>query len=210
MTRILIADDHAVVRIGLRQILQTRSGWEVVGEAADGLEAVNQTLLHKPDVVVLDYSLPVMNGIEATAKILKALPKTRILAFTMHDCETILTQLLQEGVQGYLLKTEADQYLIEAVKYVASGRYFFSSTISDHIRERFLKAPRDSLSVLTDRERDVVRLIALGNKNKDVAEALGISIKTVETHRAAVMRKLNMPSSASLVRYAVRNKIVSA
>jgi DNA-binding NarL/FixJ family response regulator len=210
MTRILIADDHAVVRVGIRQMLQSNSGWEVVGEAVDGLDAADQVLFSRPDVVVLDYSLPLMNGIDVTAKIMKTLPGTRILIFSMLDNEVILYRLLQEGIKGYLLKSEAPQYLLEAVKCVAAGRYFFSGAVSDKIREHYLKSTGESRTTLTARECDIAREVALGGKNKDVADALGISVKTVETHRAAIMRKLNIKSSASLVRYAVRNKIISA
>ena len=210
MTRILIADDHVVVRLGLRQIIETHSGWHVVAEAENGKDAIAKSLETKPDVAVLDYSLPLMNGIDATRQILARLPKTEILIFTMHDSECLFNELLRAGAHGYLLKTDARKYLIRAVETLAMHRPFFTGTASEVLLESYRRKPERVRSVLTDRERGVVQLIAEGNTNKQVANKLGISLKTVETHRASIMRKLNLLSSAALVRYAVRNNIVQA
>ena len=210
MTRILIADDHVVVRLGLRQIIETHSGWHVVAEAENGKDAIAKSLETKPDVAVLDYSLPLMNGCDATKQILARLPKTEILIFTMHDSECLFNELLRAGAHGYLLKTDARKYLIRAVETLAMHRPFFSGTASEVLLESYRRRPERVRSVLTDRERGVVQLIAEGNTNKQVANKLGISLKTVETHRASIMRKLNLLSSAALVRYAVRNNIVQA
>ena len=210
MTRILIADDHVVVRLGLRQIIETHSGWHVVAEAENGKDAIAKSLETKPDVAVLDYSLPLMNGCDATKQILARLPKTEILIFTMHDSECLFNELLRAGAHGYLLKTDARKYLIRAVETLAMHRPFFTGTASEVLLESYRRRPERVRSVLTDRERGVVQLIAEGNTNKQVANQLGISLKTVETHRASIMRKLNLLSSAALVRYAVRNNIVQA
>jgi DNA-binding NarL/FixJ family response regulator len=210
LTRILIADDHVVVRLGLRQIIETHSGWHVVAEADNGKDAIAKSLETKPDVAVLDYSLPFMNGIEATRQILARLPKTEILIFTMHDNECLFNELLRAGAHGYLLKTDARKYLIRAVETLAMHRPFFTGTASEVLLESYRRKPERVRSALTDRERGVVQLIAEGNTNKQVANKLGISLKTVETHRASIMRKLNLLSSAALVRYAVRNNIVQA
>lgn len=209
MVRILIADDHAVVRIGLRQILQSKSAWTVVGEASNGMDAVEQAALHKPDVVILDYLLPRLNGIDATEQIVKALPRANVLIFTMQDCESVLLGALNAGARGYLLKSEAQALLIDAIKTVATGKYFFSSEVSQHLLEKYLKASDATRSLITPREVDVVTLIALGKKNREIADELDISVKTVETHRATIMRKLNLSSFAGLVRYAVRNKLIA-
>jgi DNA-binding NarL/FixJ family response regulator len=210
LTRILIADDHVVVRLGLRQIIETHSGWHVVAEAENGKDAIAKSLETKPDVAVLDYSLPLMNGCDATKQILARLPKTEILIFTMHDSECLFNELLRAGAHGYLLKTDARKYLIRAVETLAMHRPFFTGTASEVLLESYRRRPERVRSVLTDRERGVVQLIAEGNTNKQVANKLGISLKTVETHRASIMRKLNLLSSAALVRYAVRNNIVQA
>jgi DNA-binding NarL/FixJ family response regulator len=210
VTRILIADDHVVVRLGLRHILQAHPGWEIVADAVDGKDAVAQCLATKPDIAVLDYSLPSLNGIEATRQILLELPKTEILIFTMHDNEYIFKELLEAGARGYLLKSEARTHLIRAIENLAMHKPFFSATSAEALAQGQRRQPQRTRSALTDRERSVVQLIAEGNTNKQVAISLAISLKTVETHRASIMRKLNLSSSAALVRYAVRNNIVEA
>jgi DNA-binding NarL/FixJ family response regulator len=194
----------------LRNILESHQGWEVVAEATDGKDAVVKSIQTKPDVAVLDYSLPILNGIEATRQILARLPNTEVLIFTMHDSEGIFTDLLQAGARGYLLKSDARKYLIQAIETLATHKPFFTAKVSEVLLDAYRRKPDRVRSVLTDRERSVVQLIAEGNTNKEVANTLAISLKTVETHRASIMRKLNLPSSAALVRYAVRNNIVEA
>jgi DNA-binding NarL/FixJ family response regulator len=210
VTRILIADDHDVVRSGLRSILETHPNWEVVAEAADGKEAILKAIEAKPDVAVLDYSLPLVNGVEVTRQIRARLRRTEVLIFTMHDNETLIQELLKAGARGYLLKSDASRYLIAAIESLAVHKPFFTASVSEALLESFLTRTRQAGSTLTNRERSVVQLIAEGHTNKEIAHLLNISIKTVETHRASVMRKLDLSSSADLVRYAIRNKLVEA
>jgi DNA-binding NarL/FixJ family response regulator len=210
VTRILIADDHEVVRAGLRRTLESQPSWEVVAEVADGKDAISKAVETKPDIAVLDYSMPLVNGIEATRQIRARLPKTEVLIFTMHDNETLIQDLLKAGARGYLLKTDANHHLISAIEALASHKPFFSAKISESLLDSFLVGPTRHGSALTNRERGVVQLIAEGHTNKQIAAVLTISLKTVETHRATVMRKLNLSSSAALVLYAIRNKLVEA
>ena len=210
MTRILIADDHEVVRSGLRSILETHPDWEVVAEAADGKEAIVKAVETKPDVAVVDYSLPLINGIEVTRQIRRRLPSTEILIFTMHDSEALIDELLRAGARGFLLKTDAANHLLEAIERLAAHKSFFTSEVSETLLKSFLLRSNRSQSILTPRERQIIQLIAEGNSNKQIAHVLNISLKTAETHRSAVMRKLNLHSSAALVRYAVRNRFVEA
>ena len=208
MTRILIADDHELVRLGLRQILDAQPGWEVVAEAADGKEAVAKAIETVPDIAIIDYALPILNGVEVTRQIRRRLPRTEVLILTMHDNEELVTQLLQAGARGYLLKSDANRHLVAAIAALASHRPFFTANVSEALLRSFTTRPRREGLVLTSRERQIVQLIAEGHSNKELATLLGIGQKTVETHRATVMRKLNLSSSAALVRYAVRNKVV--
>jgi DNA-binding NarL/FixJ family response regulator len=208
MSRILIADDHQVVRSGLRKILEAVGKWEIVAEAADGREAIVKALEFKPDVAILDYSLPLLNGIEATRQIRARLPKTEVLIFTMHDNETLFRDLLKAGARGYLLKSDAKRHLLAAIESLAVHKPFFTAKVSEALLDSFLTRPGQPESTLTARERGVVQLIAEGHTNKQIGNVLNISVKTVETHRASVMRKLNLSSAAALVRYAIRNKIV--
>jgi DNA-binding NarL/FixJ family response regulator len=208
MTRILIADDHEVVRSGLRSILETHPDWEVVAEAADGKEAIVKAVETKPDVAVVDYSLPLINGIEVTRQIRRRLPRTEVLIFTMHDSDALIDELLRAGARGFLLKSDAKRHLIEAIETLAVHKSFFTSQVSETLLKSFILRPSRSQSILTPREREIVQLIAEGHSNKQIASILSLSLKTVETHRAAVMRKLNLSSSAALVRYAVRNRFV--
>jgi len=210
VTRILIADDHDVVRSGLRAILEAHPNWEVVAEAADGRDAILKAIEAKPDVAVLDYSLPLVNGVEVTRQIRGRLPRTEVLIFTMHDNDTLIQELLKAGARGYLLKSDAKRYLIAAVEALAIRKPFFTAKVSEALLESYLTRTNQAGSTLTNRERSVVQLIAEGHTNKDIAHLLNISIKTAETHRAAAMRKLNISSSAALVRYAIRNKLVEA
>jgi DNA-binding NarL/FixJ family response regulator len=210
VTRILIADDHDVVRSGLRKILEAQPNCEVIAEASDGKEALRKTIETKPDIAVLDYSLPLVNGVEVTRQIRMQLPKTEVLIFTMYDSEAVVQQLLRAGARGYVVKTDAKRDLLAAIEALASHKPFFTDKISEALLTSYLAQPERRVSPLTNRERGVVQLIAEGHTNKWIAQDLGISLKTVETHRAAIMRKLNLSSPAALVRYAIRNKIVEA
>jgi DNA-binding NarL/FixJ family response regulator len=206
MTRILIADDHDVVRSGLKAILEAQEGWVVVAEAADGKEAIEKAIETKPDVAILDYSLPIANGAEITRQIRVRLPNVEVLIFTMHDSDDVMLDLLSAGAKGYLLKSDARRFLIAAVESLAGHKPFFTGKVTEALLETYLAKDRES--GLSPREKSVVQLIAEGNSNKTIADILAISQKTVETHRASAMRKLNVDSTAALVRYAVRNKLV--
>jgi DNA-binding NarL/FixJ family response regulator len=208
VTTILIADDHEVVRSGLRGLLSERPGWEVVAEAADGKEAVAMALATSPDVAIVDYSLPLLNGVEVTRQIRQRSPGTEVIIFTMHDNNNLIQDLLQAGALGYLLKSDAKHLLLTAVETVAEHKPFFTGMVSEALLRSFLTKGNDS--PLTARERSVVQLIAEGHSNKKIASILNLSVKTVETHRAAAHRKLNLHSTADLVRYAIRNKLVEA
>jgi len=208
MIRILIADDHDVVRSGLRHVIEAQTNWQVVAEAGDGKEAVQKALETKPDVAVIDYSLPLINGVEVTRQIRSVHPHTEVLIFTMHDNETLIEELLKAGARGYLVKTDAQRHLIGAIEALAAHKLFFTAKVSEALLDSFLARPAREGSALTPRERGVVQLIAEGYTNKQIAGLLGISLKTIESHRASVMRKLKLSSSAALVRYAIRNRIV--
>jgi DNA-binding NarL/FixJ family response regulator len=209
MTRILIADDHDVVRSGVRAILEGQVGWEVVGEAEDGKAAIDQALATRPDVVVLDYALPLVNGIEATRQIRTRVPGAEVLIFTMHDTATLVREVLEAGARGFLLKSDARRFLVAAIESLAEHKPFFTSKVSEALLESFLSKDSGATdSLLTSREKAVVQLIAEGHTNRRIAEVLSISLKTVETHRATAMRKLNLETTAALIRYAIRNKLV--
>jgi len=212
--RILIADDHHVVRTGLRALLESKAGWQVCAEATNGREAVEQASQLKPDVAVLDIGMPLLNGVEATRQIRKLSPHTEILILTMHDSELLVQEVLEAGAQGYILKDDADRNLIAAVDALRRHKPFLSSRVSDAVSkavqpsgEGFARQ-RSSRNRLTPREREIVQLLAEGKSNKEVAVVLGISVKTAETHRANIMLKLNFHSITELVRYALRNKMI--
>lgn len=209
--RILIADDHDIVRRGIRALIETRSNLEVVAEALDGRKALEAARETRPDIAVIDYSLPELNGLELTLSLKRALPRIEILIYTMHDREDIILEVLRAGARGFVLKSEAEQHLIAALDSLSVGRPYFSGIISETLLERFLQTKSQSkLSALTHREREIVQLIAEGRTNREIADLLAISIKTVETHRASVMQKLKLHTSAELVRFAVRNNIIQA
>lgn len=208
--RILLADDHEIVRHGLCRLLETQPDWKICGEAGNGREAVEKTRQLKPDVVILDHSMPELSGAEAARQILKAFPQTEIVILTMHDSEQLLREVLEAGVHGYVLKSDAMCDLVAAVHALVEHKRFLSPGASGLAVEGFLHGstgaePNDRL---TPREREIVQLLAKGKSNKEVASALNISVKTVEAHRANIMHKLNLPSFAELVHYAIRNKIV--
>jgi two-component system, NarL family, response regulator NreC len=211
--RILLADDHTLVRQGLRKVLEERPEWEVVAEAGDGREAVRLAEQSKPDVCVLDIAMPLLNGIEATRQIARRVPTTRILVLSMYSDEAYVAQILQAGAAGYILKDSADVDLIQAVSEVARGKSFFSPPIArvmldDYVRQLADKGIGDRFDSLSDREREVFQLIAEGKVNKEIAALLSISLSTVETHRARIMEKLDLHSAAEIVLYAVRRGVI--
>jgi DNA-binding NarL/FixJ family response regulator len=210
MVRILVADRHDVVRAGVRQTFEAKSNWEIVGEAADGQEAIAKAIELKPDVAVLGYWLHAFNGIEVTRQIRAHLPKTEVLIFTVHDSEAVIEEVFKAGARGYVLKSDGNHTLIEAVEALVSRKSFFSDQISETQLKACHSKTNGSGSSLTHRERGVVQLIAEGHSNKQTARLLDISLKTVETHRANVMRKLDLSSSAGLIRYAIRNNLTEA
>ena len=210
MTRILIADNHEVIRSGLRAILEVHANWQVVAEADDGKKAIFKAIEAKPDIAVLDYSLPLVNGVEATHQIRARLPRTEVLIFTMHDNEALIEKLLRAGARGYLLKSDANHYLVAAIELLEIHKPFFTAQVSEELLGSFLTRTSQVVSALTHRERAVVQLVAEGHTNKVIGELLNISRKTVETHRASAMCKLDLSSFADLVRYAIRNKLVEA
>jgi DNA-binding NarL/FixJ family response regulator len=212
--RILIADDHPVVRRGLRSILHSQPGWEVSGEATTGREAVALAAQLKPDVVIMDVSMPELNGVEATRQIVAQGAGTEVLILTMHRSEEIAREVLRAGARAVVLKSDADEALISAVNALRQHKPYLTSRVTEFMLDRYLNgsAERADLpaSQLTGREREVLQLVSEGKSNKEVAAALNITVKTAEAHRANLMRKLNLRSVSDLVRYAVRNKIVEA
>ena len=211
--RILLADDHTLVRAGLRKLLEERPEWEVVAEAGDGREAVRLAEQHKPDVAILDVAMPLLNGIEATRQITRRVPATRILVLSMHADEAYVTQILQAGATGYLLKDSADVDLLKAVGEAARGRSFFSPAIArvmldDYVRQLADKGVTDRYDSLSEREREIFQLIAEAKTNKEIAALLHVSPSTVETHRAHIMEKLDLHSAAEIVLYAVRRGVI--
>ena len=205
MTRILLVDDHEVLRIGLRALLESRPGWEVCGEAANGREAVSLAAELRPDVVVSDLALPELNGLEAIRQMKRALPGVEILVFTVNDSEQTMRQALQAGARGYLLKSEAKAHLLAAIDALALHHPYFGSAAAETVLDVFLRTFPGNDDLLTGREREIVQLLAEGKSNKAIADILAISIKTVDGHRTAVMRKLGARSLADVVRYAIRN-----
>jgi DNA-binding NarL/FixJ family response regulator len=205
-TRILVADDHDVVRRGLRAILERRSGYEVVAEARDGPAAVEAALQTSPDVAIIDYSLPGLNGLEVTRRIRQGCPKTQVLIFTMHESETVARGLLAVGARGYLVKSDAEEQLTAAIQALSQGRSYFTWKQLKPAADQ--KRRSDPKVTLSPREREVVQLIAEGHSNRAIASQLKISVKTVETHRGAAMHKAGLYSTADIVRYAVRNTLV--
>jgi len=212
--RILLADDHNILRQGLRLLLEREPGFEVIGEAADGREAVERAEATKPDVAVLDIAMPNMSGIEAAQRISTLLPHAGIIILSMHSDEGYVLRVLKAGAKGYLLKDSAENDLIEAIKAVSKGKAFFSPEISkilaeDYVREAKKRGAEDSYELLTSREREILHLLAEGKSNKDIATLLNLSLYTVETHRRNLQDKLNLHSIAELILYAVRKGIIA-
>jgi DNA-binding NarL/FixJ family response regulator len=213
--RILLADDHEVVRRGLSVLLRARSGWEVCGEASNGREAVEKALELSPDVVILDVGMPNLNGLEATRQIIKAKPETRILILTLHDSGALVRDVVNAGARGFLLKSDAARDLVTAVDALCENKTYFTPKVASIVLEGYLRKTAADTPIevsprarLTPREREIVQLLAEGKSSREVAEALGLSVKTAETHRANIMRKLHLHSVSDLVLYAVRNNIV--
>jgi DNA-binding NarL/FixJ family response regulator len=212
---ILIADDHAVVRRGLRALLETEPRWKVVGEAVDGREAVEKAAKLRPDVAILDISMPRLNGLDAASLIFKAAPQTRILILTMHAAEDLIQRTLKAGATGYILKSDAERDLITAIEALLHKKTFFTSAASEVILDNLRGTNRKGDSQvhagrLSSREREIVQLLAEGKSNKEIGALLNISTRTVENHRAKIMDKLRLRSFSELIRYAVRNNIVEA
>ena len=213
--RILVADDHEVVRRGLCALLRNQPEWEVCGEAGDGREAVEKVLTLKPEVVILDIGMPNLNGLEATRQILKTNPRIKVLVLTLHDSDQVVQEVLNAGARGFLLKTDAARDLVAAVEALRRGKTYFTPKVAAMVLDGYLRREDGTAAEqptrrrrLTPREREVVQLLAEGKSSKEVAVVLGLSVKTAETHRSNIMRKLELHSVSDLVLYAVRNNIV--
>jgi two-component system response regulator NreC len=212
--RIVLGDDHTLLRQGLRKILEERPDWQVVAEAGDGREAVRQIVAVRPDVAILDIGMPLLNGIDATRQVVRRLPECRILILSMHANEAYIIQALKAGAKGYMLKDSADTDLIRGVSSVAAGKSFFSPDVAkvmldDYVRHLAEKGIVDRYDSLSEREREIFQLVAEGRSNKEVAELLSVSPATVETHRAHILQKLDVHNTAELVLYAVRRGVIS-
>jgi DNA-binding NarL/FixJ family response regulator len=212
--RLLIGDDHTLMRQGLRKILEERSDWEVVAEAGDGRTAVRQALALQPDVAILDVGMPQLNGIDATAQIVRKLPSVHVLILSMHEDEAYITRAVRAGARGYVLKDSAGADLIDAVAAVAAGKSYFSPPVArvvldEYVRRLADRGIEDRYDSLSEREREIFQLVAEGRSTKEVAELLSVSPATVETHRAHILQKLDIHSTAELVLYAVRRGVIA-
>lgn len=212
--RILIADDHDIVRKGLRTVLSSQPGWEICAEVANGRDAVAAALTEKPDVVVMDIKMPELNGLDATKQILAQLPRAQVLILSAFESANLIRQMLTSGARGYVLKSDISDDLIRAVEAMRDGRLYFTSSVSDYVLNESRRgatlgeAVVSEPATLTNREREVLQMLAEGRSNKEIATAMKISVRTVETHRGHVMGKLNAHSLSDLVRYAVQNEMV--
>ena len=212
--RILIADDHGLVRHGARAVLNSQRGWRVVGEAANGPEAVQKAIQLKPDVAVVDIGMPELDGIQVARQIRQALPDTQVLVLTMHESDQMVRRALDAGARGYLLKSDLTECLARAVRAVSEGKRFLTPKVSDIVLEGFLKSKSPHQQEeragarITPRELEIIRLLAAGKSNKEVGAQLGIAIRTVETHRANILLKLGLHSLADLIHYAIRHEII--
>jgi two-component system, NarL family, response regulator NreC len=214
--RILIADDHDVMREGTRSVIARQPGWEVCGIAGTGREAVTQALQLHPDIVVMDITMPDLNGLDAAIQIMRRLPRTEILMFTAHETDELIREVFEAGVKSFIHKSEAHTYLIEAIQSLSQHKPFFTTKVSEVLFADILNRSNTKPHAgqtgkrLTAREREIIQLLSEGRSNKEVAQVLGISIRTAEKYRANILRKLSLNSIASLVRYAIRNKIIEA
>ena len=209
--RIIIVDDHDAIRRGVRQLLETKPYYQVVGEAPDGRSGLELAREVRPDIAIVDYSIPELNGLDLSHALKREFPRIEILLNTMHDREEIIMAVLRAGVRGFILKSDAERHLIAALDALSIHRPYFSGAISDALLHQFLDSkPQALASSLTHREREIVQQVAEGRINKEIAQRLNISVKTVETHRASAMRKLKLRTTADLVRYAVRNQLIQA
>ncbi|MCJ7619087.1 MAG: response regulator transcription factor [Anaerolineae bacterium] len=213
-TMVLLAEDHTIVRKGLRSLLETQAGIEVIGEAGDGREAIRQVEQQRPDIVLMDITMPGLNGLEATRQIKKRFPEVKVLILTVHSDEEYVREILRAGASGYLVKQAAPYELISAIEAIQSGKSYLSPLVCKKVVQEFLQhaagsAEEGSFERLTDREREVLQLIAEGNSTRDIAELLHMSAKTAETHRARLMRKLDIHSTAELTQYAIRKGVIS-
>jgi two-component system, NarL family, response regulator NreC len=212
--RILLADDHNVMRAGLKLLLESHAGFKVVSEASDGHQAVENAIAARPDIAVLDIAMPKLSGIEAAQRINAQLPQTAIIILSMHSDEGYVLRALKSGARGYLLKDSAESDLIQAITVVSEGKAFFSPEISkvlaeDYVREINVRGAEDSYDLLTPREKEILQLLVEGRSNKDIASLLNLSLYTVETHRRNLQSKLNLHSYPELILYAVRKGIIS-
>lgn len=207
-TRILLADDHSVVRHGFRRILDAQADLEVVGEVSNGREAVEQATALQPDVVIMDVTMPELNGIEATRRIAESVPRARVLALSMHRDGVYVREILRAGARGYLLKDSSEADLIAAVRAVAQGEGYLSPAISDAVLSDYRKHVTNPIDMLTSREREVLQQVAEGKTNKEIASTLNLSVYTVEAHRGKIMEKLNLHSASEMVRFAIRNGLI--
>ena len=208
-TRVLLADDHALVRQGLKALLE-KQGIQVVSEAPDGQEAVRLAEKAQPEVAILDIRMPLLNGVDAARELIKSTPKTKVILLTQHDEDQYVTEALRAGVKGYVLKSQAAEDLVHAIREVCKGSVYLSPSISRAVVDAYLSKTYVSADPLSSRERQVLQLVGEGKSTKDIAAQLGISVKTAESHRARLMRKLDIHETASLVRYAIRRGLIQA
>ena len=207
--RLLIADDHEIFRAGLRSLLEAQAGWRIVAEAANGREAVAKAIETRPNIALLDIGMPVLNGLEASRQIVRSSPGTKIVILTVHDSDALIKKVLGCGARGYVFKTDAARDLVNAVRAVQSDNTFYTAKVSEVMLDGF-RSLNSSTSRLTTRQREITQLLAEGRSTREVADLLHVSIKTAETHRANIMRRLSCHSVSELVRYALRNQIIEA
>ena len=214
--RILVADDHEMMLTGVRRVIERQSGWEVCGVATTGREAVEQALALEPDIVVMDMSMPGLNGLDAAVQIKRHLPQTEILILSAHETEDLIREVFAAGIKSFIFKSQAQHFLVEAIQSLSQHKPFFINQVSEALfaemitRSESKPDTAQANEALTAREREIVQLLAEGSSNKEVAGTLGISTRTAETHRANVLRKLRLSSVAEVVRYAIRNKMIEA